>query len=75
MKIPKPRIPFRKKEEKKTGNSGKCEICKTTDYGLICIPDHKRKMRELFDEIMKASEIADEKKAMERLKEIERTIG
>lgn len=75
MKIPKPRIPFRKKKIKPTGNTGKCEICKTTDYGLICIHCSKKQQRELFNEIIKASEITDEKEAMKRLKEIERMIG
>jgi hypothetical protein len=74
MKIPRPRIPFRKKKEVKPIGSIKCDICKTNE-SAICYYCHKKRMRELFNEIMKAGGIADEKKAMERLKEIERMIG
>jgi len=73
--IPRLRIPFRKKKVKITGNSGKCEICGTSDYGLICLSCHKKKMREMMKEFETIVILEDEKEGLKRWNELKRMIG
>jgi hypothetical protein len=75
LKIPRPRIPFRKKKVKITGNSGKCEICGTSEYGLICLLDHKKKMREMMKEFETIASLEDEKAGLKRWNDLKRSIG
>ena len=74
MKFPKIKIPFKGKEKKIISN-GKCEICGTNEFGFICLPDHKKKMRELLDEVEKIASLDDEKEGLKRWSELRRRIG
>lgn len=71
-----PRIPrLRRNKIKPIQNNGKCEICKSDEFGLICLPDHKRLMRELLKEVENITKIEDDNLAVKRWNELRRSIG